>query len=74
MPETQTIDLTAEDVTQLTWDELTLLMLGGKRTDTQYDPYSPISPEATAAPPCSSNCCSACDCHQGDGDFGPFTP
>jgi hypothetical protein len=62
MPESDTIDLTAEDVSQLTWDELVVVMMGKDRVDGEN------APRATAIPPCTTNCCtyssgcSGCSC------------
>jgi hypothetical protein len=63
MPESETIDLTAEDVSQLTWDELVLVMMGKDRIDGENRQV-----RASATPPCTTNCCtyssgcSGCSC------------
>jgi hypothetical protein len=67
MPESATIDLAAEDVSQLAWDELTMLMTRKDHTDTVYGQRNPDIP-ATAAPPCTENCCEGCDCDCDDFD------
>jgi hypothetical protein len=54
MPEAAVIDLAAEDVSQLTWDELTLLMLRKDRSDAECDPS--IDPELPICGGCSSSC------------------
>jgi hypothetical protein len=62
MPESHTIDLTAEDVSQLTWDELVLVMIRTDRTDGENGQI-----RASVIPPCTtggcsySSCASACD-------------
>lgn len=63
MPESETIDLTAEDVSQLTWDELVLVMTGKDRTDGENGQV-----RASVLPPCTTSCCtyssgcSGCSC------------
>jgi hypothetical protein len=63
MPEQDTLDLTAEDVSQLTWDELVLVMMGKDRVDADHGQV-----RATVIPPCTTNCCtyssgcSGCSC------------
>jgi hypothetical protein len=62
MPESDTLDLTAEDVSQLTWDELVVVMMGKERA------VGGNSPRATVVPPCTTDCCtysagcSGCSC------------
>lgn len=52
MPEQETLDLTAEDVSQLTWDELVLVMVGKDRAAGENGAV-----RATYIPPCTTNCC-----------------
>jgi hypothetical protein len=59
MPEA-TADLTTEDVTEMTWDELTLAMLRKGRADAAYEPSTVIQcPD--------QGTCSGCTC---DDCFG----
>ena len=62
MPEHEAIDLTAEDVSQLTWDELILVMMGKGRA-AGADGAAHKSPIA----PCEGGSCSCVtiDCENG---------
>jgi hypothetical protein len=63
MPEPTAITLSVEDVSQKTWDELTLLMLNKSRTDMTYDPDILEGPNPECATYCSSFCiCANCGC------------
>jgi hypothetical protein len=63
MPESEALELTAEDVSQLTWDELVLVMVGKDRAAGEAGAV-----RATYIPPCTTNCCtysegcSGCSC------------
>jgi hypothetical protein len=67
MPDAQTLDLTAEDITQASWDELTHAMLGGDQHaeagsfDTCTTPLPPCGTCGTPAS-CQGACttCSSC--------------
>jgi hypothetical protein len=65
MPEHETIDITAEDVSQLTWDELVLVMTGKNRADAAHDPI-----RAIYYPPCTTQCCTYCAGCSGCLDHG----
>jgi hypothetical protein len=69
MAESTAIDLTAEDVSQMTWDELTLLMQRKDRTDAAYDPHNEYI-KASVQPPCTTNCCSFCVCSCANAEWG----
>lgn len=62
MSETAVIDLAAEDVSQLTWDELTLLMLRKDHSDAEYDPDDPELPICGGGG-------SGCVCYNSSTDF-----
>lgn len=63
MPEsTAVLDLTSEDATTLSWDELTLLMMKKDHCDNPVDPYDPTDPELPICGGCSSGCVCA-NCH-----------
>lgn len=61
MPESTTIDLSVEDVSALTWDELSLRMRRKDRTDPDYDPHTQYVSD-NYIPPCATYCCSFCVC------------
>lgn len=66
MPEHAVLDLTAEDVTQMTWDELTLAMLREDDPDAEFESSFPNLPICGGCG--SSGCvCANCDTH-----FGTF--
>jgi hypothetical protein len=67
MPEAAVIDLAAEDVSQLTWDELTLLMLRKDHSNAEYDRDDPdLDPELPICGGCSS---CGCVCYNSTTDF-----
>jgi hypothetical protein len=61
MPESTAIDLSVEDVSTLTWDELSLLMRRKDQAGADYDPHNEYVPD-TYIPPCATFCCSFCVC------------
>jgi len=61
MAEPTAIDLSVEDVSQLTWDELTLRMRRKDQAHADYDPHSEYVKDSYI-PPCATYCCSFCVC------------
>jgi hypothetical protein len=68
MPETDTLDLTAQDVTEAAWDELTRTMLDGE--ESQFPGRSCVSPTQCSSAgisctTCGGLTCSSCNCGGG---------